>query len=352
MDTNTTIGTPVYGTQKERKDFSNFNWKVTEDAPNEYRILPPFGSLAKEGQWFKYEAIHWGVKTSDGRFKVYRCVQRKNFKTKMIEVQCPMCKKIAEVQASRDARKATLEKEKKSKDEIATLLKPLNDWLQINNLQKGYFVNALRPDGKIGRLFLKIKAKQALDARIQELVNKKGIRPIDVDQGVWFRFTRNGTGQATAYGAELVYDERTIDGETVQVLKKAPLSEEVLKRMATEAFDLGGFYKDLTVSEIEMLVSAGGDVTIADTIFGTPTVTQAVPEIAPPEDDEPAPVEAKAEVKTAPAMVVEGDVDPEEAALLAQMMALKAKKAAKAAPVAATTGSDDDFMAAFKAGKL
>ena len=77
---------------------------------------------------------------------------------------------------------------------------------------------------------------------------------------------------------------------------------------------------------------------------------RAAGEVAPPEDDEPA-VEAKAEVKTAP-MVVEGDVDPEEAALLAQMMALKAKKAAKSAPVAVTAGSDDDFMAAFKAGKL
>lgn len=356
------IGKPNYDGGGTKKDFSNFNWKVTEEGPNVYRPLPPFSSLAKAGYWSKYEAIHWGFKTSDGKHKPFRCVQRKNFKTKMIEVACPMCKKIAEQRATHDSRKKSLEAEKKTKEEINTLLMPLSDWLKAHNVQKGHFINALRPDMKIGRLFLKITAKQALDARIEEARKKKNIDPIDIDGGLWFDFKRTGTGATTSYTVDFVSDERNVEGVgTVSVLRRAPLTPELLTRMATEAFDLTKSYRDLTVNEVEALVNSGGDVTIVDSVFGNPTVkttSVATPMEEPEmEEEEVSAPEMATKTPTLPEpTVTEGEVDPEEAALVKQILALQAKKRAgksETAPTPTTNNnmSDDDFIASFKAGK-
>lgn len=72
------IGTARFGAEKNKKDYSNANWKVEANKPNVYRILPPFKTLAESGRWAQYESVIWGFKNSEGRHKPFKSIQRKN----------------------------------------------------------------------------------------------------------------------------------------------------------------------------------------------------------------------------------------------------------------------------------
>src|SRR4051812_43763333 len=100
MTTNVAIGTPQYGGKKK-------NNSRLVDGDNVYRILPPLFELASEGVWAVYECLHWGFKGSKG-MRPFRCIQKKDFKTKMVKVQCPECDQIAQRVASKEAIEAKL----------------------------------------------------------------------------------------------------------------------------------------------------------------------------------------------------------------------------------------------------
>jgi hypothetical protein len=348
-DTETVIGKPVYGSNggNARPNAANANWKIGNEGSHIYRILPPFGLLANAGRWSQYEAVHWGFSLSNGKKRAFRCIQRKNNRTKMVEIECPMCKRIAEQTKLRDDRKAKLEAEGKSPAEVAALLQPLNDWLACFNLQKGHYLNVMRPDGQIGRLFIKIRLKQALDAKLPVFMNKYKLDPIAAEDGMWLDFTRTGMGRNdTTYDVSPVEAPVEVNGRTLMDIKSAPLSADVIKRMAREAFELSTQFRDLTYDEVQMLVSSNGDPAIVDAVFGAPT-TKATNNPSTPSfvEEEYEEVESDAAVTSAtPSMD-----DDAEAAILAQLAALRAKKAP---PKTVATTTEDDFVAQFKAGKL
>ncbi len=341
-NTESVIGKPVYGNQggNSRPNAANANWKIGNEGSHVYRILPPFGLLANAGRWSQYEAVHWGFSLSNGKKRAFRCIQRKNSRTKMVEIECPMCKKIAEQTKLRDDRKFKLEADGKSPSEVAAVLQPLNDWLSTFNLQKGHYLNVMRQDGQIGKLFIKIRLKQALDAKLPIFMNKYKLDPIAAEDGMWLDFTRTGMGRNdTTYDVTPLEEPVEINGRTLIDIKAAPLSPDVIKRMSKEAFELSTQFRDLTYDEVQMMVASNGDPTIVDTVFGAPTIAPATKTAAAPvyeEDsyeDEEAPTAAPA-------------VADEEEQIMAQLAALRAKKA----PPSKST--NDDFVAQFKAGKL
>jgi hypothetical protein len=279
------IGKPVYGNQtNSRSNSANANWKLADEGSHIYRILPPYGSLAASGRWSQYEALHWGFQLSTGKKRAFRCIQRKNRKTGMIEVECPMCTKIEEQKNVLADRMKILKEQGKTKDQVKAALEPLNDWLQKFNIQKGHFLNVLREDRQIGRLFIKIRCKQALDTALKDLVEKEHLDPIASEQGVWLDFQRTGMGRDnTVYNVVPAMEDIEVNGRRLKSIKEAPLSDELLERMKKEAWDLGTFNKDLTFNEIQMLVSSDGDPSIADSVFGAPVSS---PTKAEPEYDE------------------------------------------------------------------
>lgn len=347
----TEIGVPVFGNTSERKSMTNANWRVVKGTTSTYRILPPFGLYAKIGKWFQYEAIHWGITGTNGKQKPFKCIQKMNYKTKMIEVECPMCSRIAAQNKLFDDRKAALEADKKTKDEVVALLQPLTDWFRRYNVQKGFFVNAMKQSGEIGRLFIKIKQKQNLDLEIEKLMkNKNPINPILATEGVYFEFSKHGLGSQTIFPVNVFKETVVVNGQEYETVKKAPLTDEVLARMTTEAFELANFYKEIPFNQIAMLASAEDDPTIADSVFGSPTMIPSTQTEDYEVPDEPE--ESTRTVTTKPS-----EAPDEEAMLLAQLAALKAKKETKTATpapanVSTQTLGKEDFIAAFKAGKL
>lgn len=377
------IGEPVFGDSKgKRSNFANANWRIDTEGSHVYRILPPFGYLAKAGKWSYYETLHWGYKLTNGKMRPFRCIQRKNPKTKMLEQKCPMCVKIEETKLNRENREKELQAQKKTPDEIKDILKPLDAWLRTYNTQRGHFLNVLRPDGQIGRLFIKIDCMKNLNMLFNNLITKDQINPVSAKQGVWVDFQRVGLNRNdTKYPVEVVTEEVAIQGgRKAKLVKDAQLSDEVLKRMEKEAFDLPTFYTDLNYDQIQALVSSGGDPEVVDSVFGAPRTTAT-----PDEADEVEEVEESVslpETAVSPVVAagtalaatlleetVEEEVD-EEAALMAQLAALKAKKAqvkATPTPVQATPSkavkrvvaptaeeelSTDEFIKNFNSGKL
>ncbi len=348
MSEETVIGRPVYGNQggSTRPNAANANWKIGNEGSHIYRILPPFGLLAQAGRWSQYEAVHWGFSLSNGKKRAFRCIQRKNPRTRMVEIECPMCKKIAEQTKLRDSRKEKLLADGKTEAEANAVLQPLNDWLSTFNLQKGHYLNVLRQDQQIGKLFIKIKMKQALDLKLPKFMEKYKLDPIAVDEGMWLDFTRNGMGRNdSTYDITPVEVEVDINGRKLIDIKSAPLSPDVVKRMAKEAFELSTQYRDLTYDEVQMMVSSNGDPEIVDSVFGAPTTAMSTPATTKPSTTPYPPAEDFDEETE---VVAAAPVDEEEV-IMAKLAALRAKKSAPKPPA---PEGDDDFVAQFKAGKL
>lgn len=326
------IGKPSYGNENKNKrvNAANSNWRIDTEGSHLYRVLPPFGLLAPRGIWAKYEAIHWGFTGSNGKQRPFRCIQKRNYKTKMIEVECPMCKEIAVQTGLKEAKENELKAKGIVKTEWSEYTKPLTDWLRKFNLQRGFFLNVLRPDNQIGRLFIKISHKTDLDREIKNIIADEGVDPIEASEGVLLNFERTGSGfNSTKYTVSRVYENVTgPDGRRLKALKTMPLTEDILTRMKTEAFELANGFKELSHDEISMLVGSHGDPSIVDSIFGAPRVgamaETPLMEEAPSEPDE-------AEYATP-------KVNSQEAALAA----FAQSRSARPAPAASNVDSDID----------
>lgn len=287
------IGTPQYGGKKK-------NNSRLVDGDNIYRILPPLGELAAEGVWAVYECLHWGFKGSKG-MRPFRCIQKKDFKTKMVKVQCPECDRILEKLTTLEDTKRKLEAEGKTKAFIDEHVKPLADWLYSHNLDKKWYVNALTMDGKITRLAIPHKMYVQLQEKINEVITKKQIDPIAADAGVWFNMKRTGTGNQTSHSVTV--EEESVMAEVngkkmpLPVVKQAPLTQEVIARLGNEAHDLKNSFRTLSYDDIKRLVTSGGDPEVVDSVFSSGEFTRNVAEA--PDADEPDPGTAASTKNTA-----------------------------------------------------
>jgi hypothetical protein len=341
------VGEPVFYGDEKKSLFAN-RWRIDKPGSHIYRILPPCGLLAQLGRWSFYESIHWGFRASNGKQRPFRCIQRKDGKSKMIVQECPACTQIAARKLEFDAKEKHLISSGKSPEEIKEILTPFATWFREFNNEKFHSLNALKPDLQIGNLKIKIRQKQALDLEVKELRERHQINPVNVKGGVWFDFQRLGLGRDTTYPVKVVKEEVVIQGRKLESIKEAPLTDEVLKRMEKEASELSTAYKDLTYEQVKMLVNSNGDPEVVDSVFGTPRVADmstststfnAVEEVDESVESE----ETEANVAA--------DSQDLEAKLLAQLASLKASK-----QEAKTTKMSDmsaaDFVNAFKTGNV
>lgn len=263
------IGTAKFGSETKKKDYSNANWKVEANQPNVYRILPPFKTLAEQGRWAQYEAVVWGFKGTNGKQKPFKSIQRKG-RNGMLEQDDPAVTWITSLNNQRQER---LEEYKKEGMPLKTALAKVENLTELTSqyrVDKFFSVNVMRQDGAIGKLKLKIKAKQNLDLLFKRLMEEEGINPIDPSEGVWVDFRRNGEGRDTSYSCEVVYDVITEGNRKLKAIKAAPLSEKDLARMKDEAFDLPFSYREIEYEDIKRMVDSGGDPAVVDSVFGSP----------------------------------------------------------------------------------
>lgn len=248
------VGEPRYENERKSKNYFNL-----EKGDNVYRILPPLGNLAQAGHWSKYWSIHWGYKDTKGKNRPFQSPEIKNHNTRMIEVSDAAKVKVDLMSAKRDQLSKELKAAVDSRDVASTKrlsdeLNALKEQLKVFRMEKRYFLNAMSLDGKIGLLKIPHKAKVALDEEIKKL-RSKGVNPLGVNDGRFFVFSNVGMGTDTSYSVR-VYEE-SIDVAGIGQVKKEmshSLSNEVLSRLASEAFELDKLYVKPSASQVQAMV--------------------------------------------------------------------------------------------------
>lgn len=258
------IGEAVLGNKKTFEKKSNF---FLEKGDNFYRILPAVRSLAKDGIWAKYWRIHFvtGAKRKqDGSPVKYPvvCVEKSDYKTKVISQHCPLCEIAYEAQKEYNF----LEQSgKASKAELSAFKK---NRIQAFEPNGKYYVNAVNSDGKIGVLGLPKTAKDSFEALWDKLKNEESINPIGIN-GIYVNFIRrvNDAGRTT-YSCEAMmvpskenprlkgYKEHTIDAAFVEKLKK-------------DSVDLTKVYTPISLEDLQAIGSASNEDrgAIADSVL-------------------------------------------------------------------------------------
>lgn len=327
------IGVPQYGSKRKN------NWRIT-DGDNIYRILPPLGKLAASGGWAVFEALHWGYRGSKG-MRPFKCIFKKKFKSDMVLVQCPECSKIAEYKKLEEDAIEAKAGEGLTKEQIKEAVKPLSDWLFSHNLDKKWYVNAMKEDGSIGRLAMPHKMYQALQERIQKVINEDGIDPIAVDGGVYFVMTRTGKGVQTAFSVDVQYTQELVNGRKVKAVKPAPLTEEMLAKVAADAYDLSDSFRSLKYEEIKRLVDSGGDPDEVDHVFSSPDAgDESEPEPETGAVASTPKMNALAKPKPVEQLTENADIEAQVRAEIAARVATKPK----IPPEKSEPQSDDDFI--------
>lgn len=318
------------------------NHKIKVGA-NRYRIGPPYKSLAAEGRWFWYTRQHFGYSGMSTReagktvARPFLCPLEIDRRTEMVLVACKECEQIEAKQELVKQREAQYEAEGKSEEDIYKLLKLPKEWLKSHNVDKKYNVLAKNEKGEWGVLPIGYKAKEALDKRRKELLDE-GIDPFDIENGVWFDFKREGEGRNTTYTCDIAMEVEVVNGKKVRSYKMDTMTEADFNDIVRNCPDLPDVGRKVTPEQVAQLVASDGDPEEVDRILETPKKAResskeqsAAPKAKMPPKPEPKPEpvpEPKPEPKE-PKVADSAPVeDDEEAALLAQLEKLKAKKAA------------------------
>lgn len=324
------------------------------------RIFPAMKELRQkhgvEG-FVAYHTVHYGFKTKDKndptRLKDASlvCLERKDSSGKTV-VSCPLDR----LYESRDqeykdnintaiakymaAGLSNTEAKKKADDEYAET----RNWLATHRADKRAYMVVLKDTNEIGFLKVpqsvvygdpekkKFSKTHGLAYHRRKLSEQYGVDLLDVDHGVWVRFSRKGSGMASVYTVEPVLEKTIINGKAVTMPKEAPLTDEQLeKAYACAPLNNLPWLRRVNLEQMRMLADCSGApdevemiLNLAQKVEGspraetTPAPTRTVVT--------PAPVQQTRQVvqKVETSRVDEDDLD-------AQIEALKAKKAAQSA---------------------
>ncbi len=308
-----------------------------KDGDNKYRVLPPCGNLARDGIFGVKYNIHWGWNGEVNKWTTFSCIERSDYKTKVILQACPACDEYRRREKLMQAAKKDGESQGLTGADLKEWLTPHTEWLRKHNVERKFNLNAMDETGSIKLLKIGVKHWHALREEVGILAARK--IPIDafsITQGVFFNFHRLHSGNDFLDTVKTVTESRIIEGNSYETPKLAPLSEEVLRRARKEMKQLDNLSRTLTFSEIKRIVVSGGNPQVVDEVFGIPEGkgnTSSVSEqkyFEEEESSEPVvesmPVSAVVPQAAEP---VSAPVD-EMAALRAELAALKAAKAAGA----------------------
>ncbi len=274
-------------------------YKIKEGQDNIYRIAPPVRSLLEKGLFATFHKIHFGYGVAvDGspdkvRAKPFECIEKVNYKTKLVEQECPECRKIEEQKNMMESLRVKMQGEGRSADAIKNALLPFQKWLQEHNLDSKWYCYAKNMSGEWNVLLLGHKVKQKLEEKMKRLVKEEGIHALDAETGVFFKFTKNGLkGSQADTDVEVMLEVITLpDGKSAKVIKSAPLVEEDAAKIDA-LVDLTQCTTKLTYAQIRSLVDSAGDLNVAAAVFAqgkreasptpaTTTPTMAIPQMEP-----------------------------------------------------------------------
>lgn len=298
-------------------------YSIKDVGENVYRIAPSCRSLVESGNYAAFLRNHFGYKIQDSynpdktRAKPFSCIEKINFKTKELLQACPECDWIAEELSSMESEKERLEKEGKSNEYVKQALAPKMAWLKEHNLDKKWYCYAKNRAGEWNILKIGHKVKLALDEIMKRLYKIDGVNALDPASGVWFSFTKNGMkGSAAVTNIEVLKEKTTINGQKVEILVNAPLTEDDVKAIEVLP-DIMNLTPKISYDQVKALVASKGDTAAVTSVFSlgqkATTATPAIP-VTPPRPAVTAPeihkaTEEKDAIKTT---VTARDMTPEE----------------------------------------
>jgi hypothetical protein len=252
---------------------NNKKYFKLEKGMNVYRILPPLGEMADDGVWAKYYKVHYGYRgapTEDGKpGRMYPFVSPEvyNRRNKMVEVE-------DEAKSRIDSLKEALVKAKDAGDDAKA--KGIVNLLKTYNLDNKWYVNAMNLNGEIGLLKLPHKVYLAIEELIK-LSREEGSDPIGVENGRFFSIRKSGEMLDTTYNVAIHKEKVNVEGiGTVEKEVSHTLSNEIINRLESEAFNLGKLFRTPSAEEVSQVVRGGPQV--ADELWGKANEAEEVVE--------------------------------------------------------------------------
>lgn len=264
----------IGSTNFSRNRFSN-TWHKLDAGDNYYRILPPLFSMAAEGRYSAFWAFHGGFKNSDGVTQMFRCIETKDNKTKLIKQHCPVCDLVTQLQAHYERLQEAQKAGQATDDQVK---KFWNEEIFPIKAQKVFFVNAVNREGAVGVLQLPYKAHQAVDDALRSCAERNGIDPTGVD-GAWLNIKKVQPfprSPQVSYGAEVVFEPT---GNGSFQIKRHTLDQAFIEnQIKTGAKDLKTLFREISPEDVAALASVHRTQrpAIVDRIFGRKE--QAAPE--------------------------------------------------------------------------
>ena len=239
------IGRSAFGRQGRAGFFD-----IEANKENIYRVLPPIKSLAQKSKYAQFYATHRGFRGTDGKQRPFRCIEEMNFKTKVITTHCPVCDKVAEMEAQLKAwadSGAPKDQVKKFRDENIFPFQA----------ERKYYLNVVNPENRIGILPIGSKMFKALD----DLCKKQEALGRDITglEGVYLTFQKKSAykGDAQAIFNVEIYMHRQQDGSYREVVHH--IDAAFAQRLGPEAADLGMlFNRILNAEQIAQIVALDG----------------------------------------------------------------------------------------------
>jgi len=220
-------------------------WKrhTVKDGSNIFRILPPFGNVEVHNNYpYKKWSIAWLADPRTGK--------RRPFASPLTEGEenCPVKEYQEALRSFIDKKKATLEASGASKSTVKEALKGLHEIQWQIKVQHLYTYNACDKSGTVGLLEIKSTAQKALKKKMSEYISLYSQDPTSLasatdDSGVWFNFSKDGTGKDTTYSVDFSKERFKDDqGRLVSVEDRSTLAPNVVESYEDLAYDLNTVY--------------------------------------------------------------------------------------------------------------
>jgi hypothetical protein len=346
------------------------NWSLKEDCTVLYRFFPSMKSLRRRKDYTQFWYTHFwdGVNPKNSaKNKAYPilCIQEKDFqKGGIITKRCPLCERREFYKNKAKAVEAKGAAAGASKAQIANASRPYNQWLKNHGHDGKYRLYAMNKAGELGVLRLNSKATKKLRDEIKALV-QNGHRPISLEKGVWFEFTRTGTGFQVEDSVR-VYRTEAMDGSGDSKIEFHTITPKIASEALQTLPDFDDEQKRISypVEVLELLAAEGDDPAKVPGILGIKVEEEDHspnfdPDAQTGVEDDGFAVSAKPVSQVHKALPTDADTtetggsvpkmtsapqavteDDEEAELAAALAAARAKKAARAATSAPKATKD------------
>ena len=228
------------------------NWKRHKvvEGSNIYRILPPFGEESSHNNYpYRRWSIAWLTDPSSGKRRPYATPLTVGKQACPVKEYNDALKKVIE------KKKAGLEAEGATKEQVKKLMKPLNDVAWQVNVSHIYAYNATNKAGECALLEIKSRAHRAMKERMMEYIKDHQLDPTSLEDGVWFNIKRSGEGTLTEYKVEFAQTkEKDEKGRVAYYNDQDALPSTVSENYDKLGFDLSTIYTHKNYDELKDLL--------------------------------------------------------------------------------------------------